>query len=277
MIAPGPGGNFAMRGVGLGQVLFALSFAVIGALSIGFHGFAGAWELVPKWLAAHDALVLLSGTILLAAGLALLVPRTARAASLALAIVLVLRLLLLHVPRVAAHPLVEVMWESMSENLVYIAGAWTIFSMLPREGGALAKFGNVRAGRILFALALPAIGLSHFFYLNMTAPLIPSWLPFHVPLAYFTGAAWIAAALGIFFGVLPDLAAMLTAIMVSLFTLLIWVPAAIAAPTNVSDWSEICTSTAITGAAWAVAESFRARGQSRHGLWPRQDITATRP
>jgi uncharacterized membrane protein len=262
--------------MGLGQGLFAISFAVIGALSIGFHGFAEAWELLPKWLAVHDALVLLSGAILLAAGLALLVPRTARAASLALAIVLVLRLLLLHVPRVATHPLIEVVWESMSENLIYIAGAWTIFSMLPREGVVRANIANVRAGQILFALALPAIGMSHFFYLNMTAPLIPSWLPFHVPLAWFTGAAWIAAALGILFGVVPNLAASLTAIMVSLFTLLIWVPAVIAAPGNVSDWSEICASAAITGAAWAVAESLRAQGQSRYGLWPRHGLTATR-
>ncbi|HEX4157455.1 MAG TPA: hypothetical protein VHY79_03200 [Rhizomicrobium sp.] len=265
-----------MREVGLGQILFAVSFAFIGALCIGLHGFAQAWELLPKWLAAHDALVPFSGAILLAGGLALLVPRTARAASLALTVVLVLRLLLLHVPRVAAHPLIEVVWESMSENLIYIAGAWTIFSTLPRAGGAHANFGHVRAGQILFALALPAIGLSHFFYLNMTAPLIPSWLPFHVPLAYFTGAAWIAAALGILFGVLPNLAATLTAIMVSLFTLLIWVPAVIAAPTNVSDWSEICASTAITGAAWAVADSFRVQGQSRYRLWPRQGLTATR-
>lgn len=248
-----------MRRIGLGQVLFALSFAAIGGLSIGFHGFASAWELLPKWLAANNALVMLSGAVLLACGLALLVPRTARTASLVLAAVLVLRLLLLHVPRVAAHPLVEVVWESMSENLIYIAGAWTIFSMLPGESEAQARPGNTRVGQILFGLALPAIGLSHIFYLNQTAQLIPSWLPLHVALAYFTGAAWIAAAAGILFNLLPRLAATLTALMVSLFTLLVWVPAIVAAPASVSDWSEICTSTTITGAAWAVAESYRGR------------------
>ena len=245
-----------MRVTGVGQVLFAVSFAAIGALGIGFHGFAQAWELLPKWIGWHDPRVVVSGAVLLASGLALLVPGTARAASLVLTAALVLRLLLLHVPRVAEHPLIEVVYESMSENLIYVAGGWTIFSMLSRGGGASAIFGNVRAGQIVFALALPAIGLSHFFYLDQTAPLVPSWLPFHVPLAYFTGAAWIVAAAGILFGVLPRLAATLTAIMVSLFTLLIWVPTVIGAPTNVSDWSEICASTAITGAAWAVAESF---------------------
>jgi uncharacterized membrane protein len=256
-LALGGEGILEMRVTGVGQVLFGVSFAAIGALSIGWHDFAPAWELLPKWIAWRNALVIPSGAMLLACGLALLVPRAARPAALALAILLLLRLLLLHLPHIAQHPLIEGVYESMSENLIYIAGAWTIFSMLPAAGRTRADFGSLHAGQILFALALPAIGLSHFFYLNMTAPLIPSWLPFHVPLAYFTGAAWIAAALGILFGMLPRLAATLAAIMASLFTLLIWVPAIIATPTNVSDWSELCASAAITGAAWSVAASFR--------------------
>jgi hypothetical protein len=131
--------------------------------------------------------------------------------------------------------------------------------MLPAGGGDMfAKLGSARAGQILFALALPAIGLSHFFYLNLTAPIIPSWLPFHVPLAYFTGAAHIAAGAGILLGILPRLAATLEAVMVSLFTLLVWVPVVAATPTSHSGWTEIAVSTAITGAAWAVAGSFGA-------------------
>jgi uncharacterized membrane protein len=246
-----------MRWTGIGQILFALSFAAIGGFSLGYPGFARAWELLPKWLVGSDALIVVCGAALLISGVALLVPRTARAAALVLTAILVLRFLVLHVPRMIGHPLLEVVWESMSENLIYIGGAWTIFSLLARDCGAAAKFGNVRAGRIIFALALPAIGLSHFFYLDQTASLIPSWLPLHVALACFTGAAWIAAAAGILFGVLSRLAAILTAIMVSLFTLLIWVPMLIAVPTAVSDWSEMCASVAITGAAWAVAESYR--------------------
>jgi len=155
-------------------------------------------------------------------------------------------------------------WEELSESLIFVAGAWIIFSMLAREKKARASFGNVRAGQILFALALPAIGLSHFFYLNMTAPLIPSWLPFHVSLAYFTGAAWIAAALAILSGVLARLAATLTAIMVSLFTVLVWVPMVIATPMSRGNWSELCVSAAITGAAWAVAESFGGSSWARN-------------
>lgn len=242
---------------GLGRVLFALSFIVAGALSVGFPDFAAVWQPVPKWIAWHDTLPIFACVILLASGVALLMPRTARMAALVLAGFLLLRELLLKIPNLIAHPLVELTWYDVSETLTLLAGAWTIFSMLPREGRAFANFGNVRAGQILFALALPAIGLSHMFYVNMTTPLIPSWLPFHVPLAYLTGAAHIAAGAGILFGVLPRMAATLEAVMVSLFTLLVWVPMVIAVPMSRGNWGEICVSAAISGAAWAVAESFR--------------------
>jgi hypothetical protein len=183
----------------------------------------------------------------------------ARPAALILASFLFLAVLLLRVPPVVAQPLLEANWYGLGETLTMAAGAWTIFS----EGRDTVRPGNVRARQILFALALFPLGLAHFFYLNQTAPLIPSWLPWHVPLAYFTGAAHIAAGAGILFGILfsnalARLAATLEAVMVSLFTLLVWVPTVAGAPGNAFDWSELLVSMAISGAAWAVAESLRA-------------------
>lgn len=246
-----------MRVMEPGRLLLALSFAVLGALGIGFHDFVLAWQPVPKSVAWHDTLAAASGAILFVGAIGLTVPRTARMSALVLAVFLGAGLLLMQVPLVFAHPLVEGTWYSVSENLTLVAGAWTVFAMAPRANGARANPGHARAGRIAFALALPAIGLSHFFYLGQTAPLIPSWLPFHVPLAYLTGAAHIAAGIGILLRV--RLAAILETVMAGLFTLLVWVPMVIASPASRDDCSELCISLAITGAAWAVAESMRGR------------------
>ena len=229
-----------------GRALFALSIAAAGAFTAGWHGFAAEW--LPREIAGHAAAAAVFGASLLAGGLLLLVPFTARLASLALSIILLLPLAL-QIPHVAAQPLIEAVWEDTSEKLAFFAGAWTIFSSLRRTPA-----GSARAGRILFALALPAIGVSHMVYLDHTAPLIPSWLPYHVPLAYLTGAAHIAAGIGILSGL--RLAAILETVMTGLFTLLIWVPA-VATQAGRSDWSELCVSAAITGAAWVVADSFR--------------------
>jgi uncharacterized membrane protein len=235
----------------LGRILFAISFAILGGLLIGAHGFGDVWPTVPKWMPARAALTMLSGLVLVASSIALLVPRTARAGAMVLAGFLVVEILVLKLPHVVAHPLVVGVYEDGAESLACLGGAWTIIAML--YGGTPAQR---RPGQIAFALALLPFGLAHFVYLELTAPLIPSWLPFHVVLAYLTGAANIAAGLGILLGVRPWLAATLEAVMVSLFTLLVWVPIVAGAPTKLSNWSEICLSAAISGAAWAVARSF---------------------
>lgn len=247
-----------MLTAGLGRSLFGLSFAALGTLSILFHDFALIWAPVPGAIARSNALAILSAIVLIACGVALFKPRTASWSTLLLTGYLGFRVLL-QIPRLAEHPLIEANWYDLSENLLLGAGAWTIFALSPHKTQLARQIINARVGQILFAMALPAIGLSHFFYLNQTAPLIPSWIPFHVPIAYLTGAAHIAAGAGILFSILPRLAATLEALMVSAFTLLVWVPMVSAASATRFDWSEICVSTAIAGSAWAVAESLRGR------------------
>jgi uncharacterized membrane protein len=143
--------GLAMRGLGLGQIIFAASMMLAGALSFAFRDFALVFGEVPKTIAGHDALVWASAAILLLAGAALLVPRTARIAALVLAIVLLLFTLLCHVRPLVTHPLVELSWYALGETLVLAAGAWILFSMQPaRRGAPLAKLGHVRAGQLMF-------------------------------------------------------------------------------------------------------------------------------
>lgn len=243
-----------MREQDFGRILFGATFAVLGVLCLGFHDFALMW--IPKIVAWRNVPAAVVGVLFVAGGTGLLVPRAASPSALLLGALLLVRFLF-QTRFIVAHPLVEVYYESIGETLAEIAGAWTIFAML--QPARAMRFGAVRTGQILFGLALLPFGLSHFFYLNLTAPLIPTWIPFHATLTYFTGAAHFAAGVAILIRVLPRLAAALEAVMVSLFTLIVWMPAVIAAPTSRADWSEIATSAAISGAAWVVAGSFRGK------------------
>lgn len=236
----------------LGRVLFAVGFALRGALVAGRHGYI-LWQLLSKtniWLESYLAV---SGVVMLAGGVALLFPRAVRPAAIAVGACVLLQILVLIVPQLAQHP--ELLYESMGEQAVFIAAAWAIYSLSPRADGSPARFSNLAAARVLYALALLPIGLSHVLAMNLTAPLIPSWLPWHVSLAYFTGAAHIAAGIGILLGIV--LAATLEAVMMSLFTVVVWIPLLITAPERVFNWSEIFSSVAISGAAWVIAGSFR--------------------
>jgi len=250
-----------MRVTRLGQVIFAAGLAGLGVVSFVFRNFELFWALPPALLAWNAAFARASGVVLIAAGLGMLPPRTARLATLVATLYVFLWLLLLGVRAVVRHPGIEVGWLSFGQNLMLVTGGWTLLGSFP-ERGSDRPAGSIeprsrRAALVLYGLALPPVGLSHFVYLNLTAPLVPAWLPFHTGFAYLTGAGHIAAGLGILFGVLPRLAATAEATMITIFTVFVWVPAIAAAPATREPWLEFFLSAAIAGAAWIIAGSLQ--------------------
>jgi len=100
-------------------------------------------------------------------------------------------------------------------------------------------------------------GGAHFFYMNLTAPLVPRWLPPTQEFwAYATGVGFIAAGVAILTGVQARLAAILLTAMFATFTLLIHGPMLAADPSNHMIWSENALNLAVMGAAWVLADSL---------------------
>jgi uncharacterized membrane protein len=127
------------------------------------------------------------------------------------------------------------------------------------EGSALAFLtgeNGIRLARILFAVSLLPIGLSHLVYVKQTAELVPAWLPYRVGWAYVTGIGQIACGLGVLFSIFPRMAARTEAGMISLFTLLVWGPAILAARKTRLPWTAFFISWAIASAAWVVAQNI---------------------
>ena len=92
--------------------------------------------------------------------------------------------------------------------------------------------------------------------MKQTADLVPAWLPYRDGWAYLTGAGQIACGLGVLLGILPQVAASTEAGMISLFTLLVWGPAIMAAPTTRLPWTAFFISWVIASAAWVVAQNI---------------------
>jgi len=162
----------------------------------------------------------------------------------------------LSVPPILSKPLSVDAWYPFCEALTALLGAWILYVLLRGKG-------PVRAAQALFGLTCIFYGWSHFLYADYTAGMVPAWLPRHLAFAYFTGLGHVAAGVAIIVGVLPRLAAILEAIMMSLFGLLVWVPSFFAQPPPKwatpphHQWSELVVSLLLAASAWIVAISLR--------------------
>jgi uncharacterized membrane protein len=248
--------------MGLGHILLAAVMIGLGIRGFVYGDFASVWQRIPiEHLPARQFFIYACAAIELATGIGLLMKRMVVMSSAVLAVYLLLWAILLKLPAVVVVPTMEATWLGFGEIAMILAGAWVVFA---EHAGTWARHhltwavgtSGIRWARLLFVISLPMIGLSHFVYAKQTVAFIPTWLPWHYGWAYLTGAGSIAASLGVLFAIWPRLAATLEAAMLSVITLLVWLPGVITAPGNDSV-TPFLMSTAIACGAWAVADSYR--------------------
>lgn len=251
-----------MRITSVGHAVFAATVIALGILGLVQGDFAPIWGGVPKDFPTHDGLVYLCAVVSLLCGAGLFWRQTAGTAARVLFAYLLLWMVLFKVPYIVQSPTVEVNYQSCGETAVLVAGAWVLYAWFAgawdqRRLALATGEKGVRLARALYGLALIAFGLSHFTYLELTAPLVPAWLPFHVGWAYFTGSTYLAAGIAMLVGVYARLAAALSAWQMGLFTLLVWVPLMVQGIITAGQRGEFIVSWALTAAAWVVADSCR--------------------
>ena len=240
---------------------FALTLIALGILGLVKGDFDPTWPPVPKSVPAPQVLASLCSLFYVASGVGLLWHRTAAVASRVLLAYLLVWLLLLRVPQIfLLHPTLLAAW-GFGQTAVIVAAAWVLYVRFAgdldrqRLGFATGDQG-LRIARTLYGLSLIPFGLAHFVYLKETVVLVPGWLPWPVFWAYFTGFAFIAAGVAVLIGVYARLAAMLSALQLSAFMLLVWVPNVAAGHISAFQWGEAVVTVALTAAAWVVADSY---------------------
>src|SRR6266849_2875509 len=245
--------------------LFAVGMIGLGILALVYGDFALVWQPVAAWIPGRTFLAYGSGIIMLLGGVGLLFSATA-AWSVRLLFPYLIVWALLKVPALVVAPGMEAVWLGFGELAVLLAGGWILFARLAalREGSPLAfatSENAIHLARMLFAVSLLPIGLSHLVYVKQTAEFVPAWLPYRVGWAYLTGAGQMACGLGVLFSILPRVAAWSEAGMISLFTLLVWAPKILAAPHTRLNWTAFFISWAIASAAWVVAQNIAPKVQ----------------
>jgi uncharacterized membrane protein len=210
---------------------------------------------VPKTFPDRTAFA--AGAFMFVAGAAMEWRRTAAWGAAALTAYYVLVVIVLMNGRLLLSHYAEYgMYEGLAEEFAIAAGALIVYAANANIDRAQAAR-LTRIGQIAFGICAVIFGGAHFVYMNLTAPLVPKWLPPNqVFWGYATGIAHIAAGLAIISRVRARLAAILLTLMYASFTPLVHLPMLLANHSSHFEWTENALNIALIGVAWVVADSL---------------------
>jgi hypothetical protein len=149
-------------------------------------------------------------------------------------------------------------WTVLFEILAMVGGAWVLGAGFPADKkisypneSFVLQLANV--GRFLIAISLVVFAVQHFLYAGFVANLIPGWIPARLFWAYFTGIAFVAAALAIATKKMMRLAATLLGTMFLLWVLVLHIPRVAGSPRNGDEVTSLFVALAMSGIAFALA------------------------
>jgi uncharacterized membrane protein YphA (DoxX/SURF4 family) len=238
----------------LGRHVYGLAAVAIGVITAVWHDFNDWQQIQPLGNVPHRELwAYAAAAIEIGGGLAIQWPKTARAGALALGAIYLI-FALLWVPRIVAEPLVYDRWGNFFEQWSLVSGAIIVCTTAGRSKsepvGTMA-----RIGYIFFGICVVSFTLEQLIYLSGTASFVPKWIPPGQRFwAVTTTIAFALAAIALLSGRSALLASRLLAAMLIGFGLLVWLPALLADPHKLINWTGNAQNLAITGAAWIVAD-----------------------
>jgi uncharacterized membrane protein len=239
-----------------GRNILGLGIVAIALVCLAWADFVPG-QPVPKDFPARTAFAYAAGLVMLAGGLGLEWRRSAAWAAAALTAYFGLVVVVLMWGHSAfKNYAVYGLYSNIAEQLALAASALIVYAATAGIDDARAAR-LIQAGRIAFGVCAVLFGGAHFVYMNLTAPLVPHWLPPSQEFwGYATGVAHIAAGVAILSGFQARLAAILLTAMYASFTPLVHIPMLLADPSSRFEWSENALNLALVGAAWVVADSL---------------------
>jgi len=239
-----------------GGRVYGLGIMAMATLCLAWGTFDPG-QPVPKDFPDRTALAYAIGVFMLVAGAAIEWRRTLAWGAAALTAFYTLIVLVLMNGRVLlAHYAVYGTYENVAEQLAIASAGLILYAANAKIDAAIAAR-LMRLGQMTFGICALIFGGAHFVYMNLTAPLVPKWLPpGQVFWADVTGVAQIAAGVAILTGVQARLAAILLTAMYASFTVLVHGPMLWTDPANHWIWTENAVNLALIGAAWTVADSL---------------------
>jgi uncharacterized membrane protein YphA (DoxX/SURF4 family) len=239
-----------------GRHAYGLGVMALAVLGLAWGDFDPG-QPVPKAFPDRTILAYAAASFMLLAGAAVEWRRTAAWGAAALTAYYALVVVILMNGRVIlAHYAEFGAYNGAAEQVAIATGGLIVYAAVAKIDAALAAR-LTRLGQIAFGVCALLFGAAHFVYMNMTAPLVPQWLPPNQEFwGYATGIAHIAGGVAILTGVQARLAAILLTAMYASFIPLVFGPVLFADPSNHFRWTEAAATVVLTGVTWVIVDSL---------------------
>jgi len=208
----------------------------------------------PPWARGGISLAWFCCAGFIVCGVCIAMAMMARWAAMLLGGAVLLFALVRWVPDLVAHLHNPGPWTVVFELLAISGGAFVLAASLALPDGTWN--GLAAVGRYMVAVSLMIFAVQHFMYAGFVAALVPAWIPRHLFWAYFTGGAFVAAALSFAAGKVVRLSAGLLGLMFLLWVLLLHVPRVAASPRNGDEVTSLLVALAMGGVSFILAGAW---------------------
>lgn len=238
----------------LGVYVYAAGAIFLGLLGLASGDFATTWQRVGPNVPFREPLVYLTAFIELAAGLALLWRRTARAGALTLTVVYSVFTLLWVPKTLEGLSGFDAPGNLFEEFSLVVAGA-VLFAQMSPAGSPISRRESLFAR--LYGLSAISFGIVHIYDMPGLATWVPNWIPpSQIFWCYATTIGFFLATAAILSGFMAPLASRMLAAEIFGFEILVWIPKLLAGPHDHFIWAGNAISVAMVGAIWAVSDSI---------------------
>src|SRR6202046_2435781 len=245
----------------LGLYVYGGAAIFLGLLGLASGDFATTWQNVSPHVPLRVPLAYLTAVVELAGGIALLLPRTARAGALILTTVYSV-FTIIWVPKALGNLGNYDPIGNVFEEFCLVAAGLVLCAIFSPAGSSIARRRPFFV--LLFGICPISFGIAHIIDMPGLLGWIPGWLPpAKMFWAYATTMGFFGAAVAILTGIMAPLAARLLTAEIVIFELLVWIPNLSAAPRNHFNWAGNAICIALAGASWVVSDSISAAARTK--------------
>ena len=248
-----------------GPLFFALPMAVFAAQH--YTEAKAVATLVPSWIPGHLFWTYFVGTAVLAASASIALKKQARLAAILLAVLLIVFVLLLHIPRIMADPRNVIAWAIALRDVAFSAGAMA-FAGAQTENFKYQGANTLRTlARVFLSVSTIFFGVEHFLHPEFMPAVdfdrsMPTWIPVPMFWSYLAGTAFLIAGTSLIVNRKTRPAATWLGIVVFLLVLFVYLPILVASPFDIDNGLNFFVSTlAFSGVALLVAKAMPRDGR----------------